>query len=81
VVDQAAALDGAAIGQRLLQRVQHEARVCGVAHSPAHDPAGIGIDYDRLSAIRLRSSRWRSHRRGDVDEALPSGDVGKVRQP
>jgi len=44
MVNQAAALDGTAVGQGLLQRVQHESGVGGAAHAPAHDTLGVGVD-------------------------------------
>jgi len=61
---QAAASNGSAIVQRLLQRVEHEAGMGRARGAPAHDPTRECVDDER-----------------DVDEALPSGDVGEVRDP
>ena len=44
MVDQAAALDGTAIGQGLLQRIQDEGCVGRAADAPADDASGIGVD-------------------------------------
>ena len=64
VMNEAAASNGSAIVQRLLQRVEHEAGMGRARGAPAHDPTRECVDDER-----------------DVDEALPSGDVGEVRDP
>ena len=43
VVDQAAALDGTAIGQCLLQGIQHEDGVSCAAQAPADHAARVGV--------------------------------------
>jgi len=55
VAGQAAALDGATAGQRLLRRVQHKACVCRAAYPPAHDAPGVGIN-DAWNCRFTRSS-------------------------
>ena len=44
VVNEAAAPDGSALVQGLLQRVQHEAGVRRAGDTPADDPPGKGVD-------------------------------------
>src|SRR5690606_31605980 len=44
VVYEPAAMDRPPIVQGLLQRIEHEARVCRARRSPADDPASIGVD-------------------------------------
>ena len=46
-MDEAAAGDGLAIVQCLLQRVEHEAGVRRPRHAPADDAAGVGVDDER----------------------------------
>lgn len=40
----AAAVDRSPLMQGLLQRVEHEAGVCGPGYAPADDPLSIGVD-------------------------------------
>jgi len=47
MVHETAALDGSALVQGLLQRVEHKAGVRRPAHPPADDATGIGIDHER----------------------------------
>ena len=61
VMDQSAALQGAAIMQSLVQRIEHEAGVRGAGSTPAEDAAREGVDDE-----------------GDIDEARPSRDIGKI---
>jgi hypothetical protein len=44
--------------QRLLERIEHEARMRCARGAPADDPACEGVDH-----------------KGNIDEALPSGDI------
>jgi hypothetical protein len=44
VVHEAAAVNGPAFEQRLLERVQDESRMRRARHTPADDPAGEGVD-------------------------------------
>jgi hypothetical protein len=44
VVYEAATLDGTAVGQGLLEGIQHEARMGRPFHPPAHDAPGVGVD-------------------------------------
>ena len=44
VMDEAAALDGPAVVERLLQRIEHEAGVGRARHPPADDAPGKGVD-------------------------------------
>ena len=37
-------MDGPSLMQDLLQRVEHEAGVCGPGYAPADDATGIGVD-------------------------------------
>src|SRR5690606_38586317 len=46
MMNQAAAMDGAAVVDGLLESVQHEAGMGGAADPPAHDIAGIDADHE-----------------------------------
>lgn len=61
MVDEAAAADGPALVQGLLQRVQHKAGVSRARDTPADDAPGKGVDD-----------------KGNIDEASPRRDVGKI---
>ncbi len=68
MVDQAAALHGTAVGQGLLQGIQHEARMARAAHPPAHDAPRVGVD-DEGDADEILP-------RGDVTEILSANSGG-----
>ena len=58
VVHEAAAGDGFAIMQRLLQRIEHEAGMRRPRHAPADDAAGVGVDDEGdVDEARARSRR------------------------
>ena len=68
-MDEAAALDGPAGVQRLLQRVEHEAGMRGARHPPADDAPGEGVD-DEGDVDEARPG-------GDIGEV---GDPERVRR-
>ena len=64
MVDEAAAPDGPALVQGLLQSVQHEAGMSRAGDTPADDTPRKDVDDE-----------------GDMDEAGPRREVGKIRHP
>src|SRR5258705_3633247 len=44
VMYEPAAMDGPPIMEGLLQRIEHEARMCCPGDTPAHDATGVGVD-------------------------------------
>ena len=46
MMDEPAAMDGLPIMKRLVEGIEHKARMGGSARSPADDAAGEGIDHE-----------------------------------
>jgi hypothetical protein len=77
VVDEAAAADGPALVQGLLQRVQHEAGVSRARDTPADDAPGKGVDDkdDIGEASPRRDSGTSPQRPRRRAKALPPGSI------
>jgi hypothetical protein len=46
MMHQAAPMNWPSFMQRLLEGIEHEARIGGTAHAPPDNATGIGIDYE-----------------------------------
>ena len=77
VVDQTATMSGAAIMRGLFKGIQNKGRVRGAAGAPAYDPPCENVDDRAMETPLVRVTMARGH----ANEACPSRDASKIRDP
>jgi hypothetical protein len=91
VMDEATTMNGPPIMDRLFQGIEHEAGVCRSADPPAHDIAGVDIDYEgyineagprrEWSRKRMSASPHHPFRRGLLGRGFFQGGLGLHLRP